>query len=138
MRGGVTLFEALRLMALGAFPGTCPNCREHSMFRGFYTMYERCPRCGVRYERESGAWLGAVAIGYTLGALCVAALGVIELIWHPLAGIGVHPLATILVISLMATALGYRPSKGAWFVLLWLYEFTDEAPEEPAARPEPR
>ncbi len=132
MRAGVTFLDALRLVWSGAVPGTCPNCRAHSMFRGYYTMYERCPNCGVRYERESGAWLGATAIGYTWGALCVVVLGVIELIWHPLGNLGVHPLGTIMVLSLIVTAVGYRPSKGAWFVLLWLYEFTDEAaPEEP-------
>jgi uncharacterized protein (DUF983 family) len=133
MRAGVTFPHALRVLALGAFPGTCPNCEQHSMFRGFYTMYEVCPQCGVRYERESGAWLGAVALGYGAGALCVVALGLIELIWHPLAGIGVHPLATIMAVSLAVTALAYRPAKGAWFALLWLYEFTDEPSEQSGA-----
>jgi len=86
-------------------------------------MYERCPHCGIRYERESGAWLGAVAIGYIIGAVCAVRLGIVELIWHPI----VHPLWTIVIVSLVVTAFGYRPAKGMWFALLWLYEFTDDS-----------
>jgi uncharacterized protein (DUF983 family) len=104
------------------------------MFRDFYTLYERCPTCDIKYERESGAWLGGLVGSYAVGALCVIALGFAELIWHPLEAIGIHPLATIIVISLVVTALAYRPSKGAWFALLWLYEFTDE-PETPPEAP---
>jgi uncharacterized protein (DUF983 family) len=138
MRAGVSFLEASRAVALGAFPGRCPNCRTHSMFRGYYTLYERCPSCGIRYERESGAWLGAVAVGYAVGALCAVALGLVELIWHPLRGLGVHPLATILIVSLIVTALAYRPSKGAWFALLWLYEFTDEPEPTSETEADPR
>ena len=137
MRAGVGLLEALRVMALGAVPGRCPSCRTHSMFRSFYDLYDRCPNCGIRYQRESGAWLGAVGLGYMAGALCAVALGLIELAWHPIAGLGIHPLWTIVVVSLVVTALAYRPAKGAWFALLWLDEFTDEAePDAPETAPE--
>lgn len=133
MRAGVGLGQALQLLAIGAIPGRCPSCRTHSMFRSFYEMYERCPNCGIRYERESGAWLGAVALGYMVGAIFALAIGLIELAWHPLEHLGLPPLWSIVVLSLAVTAVGYRPSKGAWFALLWLYEFTDEAEETPAA-----
>lgn len=95
-------------------------------------MYERCPYCGVRYERESGAWLGTVAIGYIIGALCAVGLGIVELIWHPIEPLGVHPLWTIVIVSLVVTAFGYRPAKGMWFALLWLYEFTDDSEDPPS------
>lgn len=134
MRPGVTFLDALRILALGAIPGRCPSCEQHSMFEDFYSLYERCPNCGIRYQRESGAWLGAIAIGYGVGALCVTAMGLVELIWHPLGNLGLHPLWTIVVVSLIVTAFAYRPAKGFWFALLWLYEFTDE-PEETSEQP---
>jgi len=133
MRSGVTFLEALRVVAIGAFPGRCPSCRTQSMFRDFYTLYERCPNCGIRYQRESGAWLGAIAIGYAVGALCALLLGLIELAWHPIGATGLHPLWTIIIVSLIVTAFAYRPAKGAWFALLWLYEFTDEPDEQTQA-----
>lgn len=131
MRAGVSFPQALRILALGAFPGRCPGCRTHSMFRDFFGLHERCPNCGIRYERESGAWLGATAIGYTVGALVAVALGLIELASHPIRGLGLHPLGAITVISLLATIPAYRPAKGAWFALLWLYEFTDDPEPQP-------
>jgi uncharacterized protein (DUF983 family) len=105
------------------------------MFRGFATLYERCPNCSIRYEREDGAWLGATALGYMVGALVAVFLGLAELRWHPIGELGLHPLGTIIVVSLLVTVPAYRPAKGVWFALLWLYEFTDEA--EPPAGAEP-
>ena len=134
MRSGVSFLEALHVLWLGAL-GKCPGCRTHSMFRGFATLYERCPNCSIRYEREDGAWLGATALGYMVGALVAVFLGLAELRWHPIGELGLHPLGTIIVVSLLVTVPAYRPAKGVWFALLWLYEFTDEA--EPPAGAEP-
>jgi hypothetical protein len=41
-------------------------------------------------------------------------------------------------VSLIVTAVAYRPSKGAWFALLWLYEFTDEPEATTEAEPDAR
>jgi uncharacterized protein (DUF983 family) len=50
----------------------CPRCRQGnifrgSAFRGFPKMHERCPACGLRFEREAGYFLGAMYISYILG-----------------------------------------------------------------------
>lgn len=37
-------------------------------------MFERCPTCDLRYEREQGYFLGAMGIGYLLGLAILAAL----------------------------------------------------------------
>jgi uncharacterized protein (DUF983 family) len=104
------------------------------MFRGYIELYERCPNCGVRYEVESGAWLGAIALGYAVGALVAVILGVVELTWHPIAEAGLDPLWTITIVALVVTVPGYRPAKGFWFALLWLFGFTEDAPPEASAR----
>lgn len=115
--------RVLRVLALGAIPGRCPGCRRASMFRGFYELHETCGTCGVRYERSQGAWLGATALGYAIGALFVVALGMVELVWGPIRALGLDPLWTIAIASLPVTALGYRPAKGLWFALLYLAGF---------------
>ena len=94
------------------------------MFTGWIDMYERCPQCGLRYEVESGAWLGTMAIGYAIGALVAVALTVSELLWHPIGNLGLSATWVIAVAALAASALTYRQAKGFWFALLWLYEFT--------------
>src|SRR5262245_41891038 len=124
MRRGVTFGQALAILWRGTVRGTCPSCGLQSMFTGWIDMYERCPRCGLRYEVESGAWLGTLAIGYAVGALVAVALTVSEVLWHPLASLGLSATWVIAIAALASSALTYRQSKGLWFALLWLYEFT--------------
>src|SRR5688500_14980690 len=119
MRPGISGSRAIRTLALGFIPGRCPRCLSHSMFQSFWDLYDRCPNCNLEVAKESGAWLGGVAIGYVLGAAFAMVLGVIEYMYHPLAEAGLHPLWTIAVASLPATAIFYRPSKGVWFALLY-------------------
>ena len=49
--------------------GACPRCREGRIFRlpvwrGHLAMNERCPVCGLRFEREPGYFLGALYVSY--------------------------------------------------------------------------
>jgi hypothetical protein len=40
-------------------------------------MYERCPVCDLKFERESGYFLGAMYISYGLGVINVALIALI-------------------------------------------------------------
>ena len=40
----------------------CPNCGSGGLFRGWFTMLERCPRCVYRFERQEGFAVGGMAI----------------------------------------------------------------------------
>jgi hypothetical protein len=42
-------------------------------------MYERCPSCNLKFEREAGYFLGAMYISYGLG-LCLVSLFAV-LVW---------------------------------------------------------
>lgn len=42
----------------------CPRCLKGKVFRGFVEMYETCPLCGYRFEREQGYFLGAMYASY--------------------------------------------------------------------------
>lgn len=48
----------------GVFGNRCPSCWEGAVFRGFYSMNERCPSCGFEFVRENGYFLGAMVISY--------------------------------------------------------------------------
>lgn len=126
MRDGITSARALTILARGMVSGTCPNCGQRSMFRGFYELHERCPHCGVRHEIAEGSWLGGVAIGYAFGALFATILTLIELTSHPLREAGLPPTWTIAALSIPVTVLAYRPAKGLWFSLMYLYGLAGE------------
>jgi uncharacterized protein (DUF983 family) len=40
----------------------CPYCGGSGVFDGYFALRERCPRCGVRFEREEGYFLGGYAL----------------------------------------------------------------------------
>ena len=59
--------------------GVCPRCRRgaiyrRSLFRGWLDINERCPVCGLRFEREQGYYLGAMYVSYALSVPPVALL----------------------------------------------------------------
>jgi uncharacterized protein (DUF983 family) len=52
----------------------CSVCGGGHLFRGWFHIVERCPRCGFLFERGEGQFIGAVGINtiVTFGALLVA------------------------------------------------------------------
>lgn len=57
----------------------CPKCRQGPIFYGWINMNDCCPRCGIRFEREAGYFLGAMYFSYPLS---VPILGLLILAWH--------------------------------------------------------
>jgi uncharacterized protein (DUF983 family) len=47
----------------------CPWCGKGKLFCRWFTLPERCPRCGLRFEREEGAFLGSLAINFGVTSL---------------------------------------------------------------------
>lgn len=133
----------LRTFARAAIRGRCPHCGRGAMFRGYglrsyYVMLERCPVCATRFETSDGAWLGAVAIGYAFGALFGIVAAVVEIVWRPLTHAGLDPTWTIAIAALPVTVACYRPAKGLWFGLLYLYGFMDTPTPAEAPSPDAR
>ena len=52
----------------------CPRCHQGRVFRGLITTHERCPVCGLKFEREQGYFVGALYVSYLLGIPIVAVL----------------------------------------------------------------
>ena len=58
----------------------CPLCGSGRLFTGWFRMKERCPRCGYRFEREEGFFLGAYVINLGIAQGLVILLAVVPLI----------------------------------------------------------
>ena len=52
----------------------CPTCLQGRTFRGRVTMNERCPACGIRFEREQGYFLGALYVAYGFSVPIISVL----------------------------------------------------------------
>ncbi len=96
----------------------CPNCGRGKLFRRFYTMYERCPACGWRFEREEGYWTGAMAVNLVISELIIASFAI------PLAVVlatskqsMVLPIVIGVAVSVLLPFLFYRHSKSLWMCL---------------------
>jgi Protein of unknown function (DUF983) len=73
-------------------------------------MVEACPRCGLRFEREEGAFLGAMALNYGVaGAVFMAVL----IGWMILDSPGIR------VVPLVLTSMGVTAA-----VVLFFYPFS--------------
>ncbi len=47
----------------------CPVCLQGRVFRSLWGMNKVCPRCGVRFERETGFFLNSMFVAYVIGFL---------------------------------------------------------------------
>lgn len=101
----------------------CPHCGQGRFFSGVFGLRPRCTECDLRYEASDGAWLGALGIGYGVGALFGIVASFAELRWHWISDLGVDPLWSIAIGSVVASAVAYRPSKALWFAILYRWDF---------------
>lgn len=78
----------------------CPRCREGAVFAALLRMHERCPVCGLVFQREPGYFLGAMYFSYALAVAAAAPVVVLGLLlgW-PLATIGWAATALLVVLS---------------------------------------
>ena len=77
--------KGTRSTALDILRQLCPRCRagkifDRSVFFGFPKMYERCPVCDLKFEREPGYFLGAMYFSYGLGLVIIALIA--ALLWY--------------------------------------------------------
>ena len=77
--GQRTVARAFRLLVWGLCL-RCPRCGARSLFRTWFSMYERCAVCHLRFEREQGYFLGAMYINYGV-TVVLALIGSFALEW---------------------------------------------------------
>jgi len=52
----------------------CPRCGSGHLFSSWFRMKPRCPRCGMKFEREEGFWLGGYVINVASGEASIMVL----------------------------------------------------------------
>ena len=59
------------------FTRRCPVCGSGSLFRGWFTLVEQCPRCDLRFERIDGHASGALGINTVVSIIVLFAVGIV-------------------------------------------------------------
>jgi uncharacterized protein (DUF983 family) len=96
----------------------CPRCRAGKIFRGsifrFSKMYERCPDCNLKFEREEGYFLGAMYISYGLSLLVIVLLSL--LFWSVTRWSMIKDVGWALIVFLLLA-----PATTLFARVLWIY-----------------
>jgi uncharacterized protein (DUF983 family) len=109
------------------FANLCPNCGGSTLFEPGkpFQLARSCPACGLKFEREEGFFLGAMALNY--GVTCVLFLAPVALLWY----FGVLGATAAIVIALAGSFLVplalYRSSR-SWQMMLYYFFFPDHLP----------
>ncbi|HLP54039.1 MAG TPA: DUF983 domain-containing protein [Fluviicola sp.] len=106
----------------------CPRCHEGAFFvahpynlKRVGDLYEHCPECGLKYEKEIGFYYGAMYVSYALGVALFVTCWVIFNLFFPDASTALQ-ITTISVISLAAGPYFYALSKIIWANLFFGYD----------------
>ncbi len=76
----------------------CPACGQGKLFQRWFRIAERCPRCGLKFERIEGHWVGSIGLNtiITFGTVLLALIGSLIFFinsdiprWYVAVGLGV-------------------------------------------------
>lgn len=105
----------------------CPYCGQGKLFRKGFTMYEKCPVCGWRFEREEGYWTGAIALNLVVTELLITLIGIPLAIAFALSG---APITLLLLIGLplpiFLPFLFFRHAKSLWMTIDFILHPVEE------------
>lgn len=106
----------LRLLGRGA-ARRCPRCGARGVFASFFDLRERCPGCGLGFEREHGYWLGAMIINLavTEGLFGIVFVGGMVVTWPDVPWTGL--LVAALVLNAVVPVVFYPWSKTLWLAV---------------------
>jgi len=116
---GAILARALRLR--------CPRCGQGRLYLRGFVMAERCPACGLAFEREQGYFVGAIYVNY--GLTVVVALGGAWLL-DRLIGLSLAAQLTIAVgVAAALPLVLFRHARSLWLGLDFWVTRADERSE---------
>jgi uncharacterized protein (DUF983 family) len=92
----------------------CPRCRRGRIFRHRLAMYNLCPACGLKFEREPGYFIGALYISYAFAAFYIGIVSFIVSLVLP----GLDFVWTVLTAAALMTP--FVPAMIRYSKVLWM------------------
>lgn len=112
----------------------CPWCGRGRLFERWFAVPERCPSCGLRFQRDEGAFLGSLALNYGVAGLVLIAL-IVALVATMPSGADWRPI-TLLALSVVAgCVLAFYPfAKTIWAAIDLVLHEAHRGPDPEVAR----
>ena len=112
----------------------CPRCAARDCFSSWFNLKALCPRCGLRFEKEEGGFLGAMVLNYSLAIGLWVAVMVVGLVLT-VPDVPVVPLMVASLLVLVPVPLWFYPrSKMAWATIEFLVARSDPDYRAPVKR----
>ena len=114
----------------------CGRCGGGRLFDGWFTLKERCPRCGYRFKREEGFWTGVLLVnfGVTEGLMFLALMAYVFLRSASETGGPLWPVLTTCVGFAVVAPVAYYPfATTTWAALDLVLRPLEPAEEAEAA-----
>ena len=117
----------------------CPQCHEGEFFvshpydlKRVGNLHEKCPNCGLKYEKEVGFYYGAMYVSYGLAVAEFVTCWVFFSMFMPWVST-FWEITTILILTVLTGPLKYALSKIIWANLFFSYKKPEERtqPEKP-------
>jgi uncharacterized protein (DUF983 family) len=95
----------------------CPVCGSAGLYGSWLNIHDHCPRCGFRFERDPGYWVGAMMVNtaVAIGGFVVVFVGLVAATW-PETPWTLLTLSSIVVMALVPVVF-YPFSKTVWMAL---------------------
>ena len=106
-----------RTLILRGMRKRCAICGAQGLFDRWFRMRDHCPRCGTKFEREPGFFVGALFVNFALtevlmfawlGGVTIATIPDPPLLWL---------IAGSVLICVVVPVLLYPFSKTLWFAI---------------------
>ena len=92
----------------------CPVCGQRRIFRRWFTIVERCPRCNLRFERIEGHLSGALGVNTVFSILAVLLAGILGFV-ATFPELPLVPLTTMIIaVAVIFPIVFYPFSKTMW------------------------
>lgn len=117
----------------------CPCCGCNSVFKGWFKIATRCPRCGFHFEGrpEEGTFLGALTINIavTFGLLLLMCFGYIAVVAASDGDVSPVPMLVIAgTVAVVVPIVFYPLSKTVWAAMQIAMERLGETDAARASR----
>jgi uncharacterized protein (DUF983 family) len=93
----------------------CPRCGQGNLFRRWYSMHERCEKCGMKFDRGPGYYLGSMYINYGLTAVITTAVFLFGRLYLNVRGETLLP--PLAVFTIVFPPLIFRHARAWWLAM---------------------